>query len=226
MSELERRLTALATEVDWPETPAFEPRLEPVGRPRPSRRRALVLGIALALLALGIAFAVPPARSAILDFFRLGGVTVERVATLPEAEQRALSAGLGDPVGAGVAEAVLGAPFPLPDTDGEVRLYERDGIVSALLATPEPVLLSAIRPGFDGSLLKKLAANATVEHVSIDPGVEGLWIEGEPHVVFWLEAPPRLAGNVLLWERDGITYRLEGRTLTKARALELARELG
>jgi hypothetical protein len=45
-------------------------------------------------------------------------------------------------------------------------------------------------------------------------------------VIFWQEAPPRLAGNVLVWERDGLTYRLEGATLTKERALELARQIG
>ena len=36
MSELERALTALAAEVEWPPTPAFELRLEPV---RGRRRR-------------------------------------------------------------------------------------------------------------------------------------------------------------------------------------------
>ena len=53
----------------------------------------------------------------------------------------------------------------------------------------------------------------------------GLWIAGEQHVVYWLEAPPRLAGNVLLWEDGGVTYRIEGKRLTKERALELAREM-
>jgi len=47
------------------------------------------------LVALGIALAVPPARSAILRFFHIGSVTVERVETLPHAQQRSLVAGLG-----------------------------------------------------------------------------------------------------------------------------------
>ena len=41
-----------------------------------------------------------------------------------------------------------------------------------------------------------------------------------------LDAPPRLAGNVLLWEDGGTTYRIEGNHLTKERALELAHEMG
>jgi len=122
------------------------------------------------------------------------------------------------------AEAVLGVPFALPRVDGEPQLYEREGVVSAVLAAPEPVLLSEFRPAY-GSVLKKLSANALVEQARIDGQTEGLWIAGEQHVVFWLEAPPRLAGNVLVWERDGTTYRLEGKELTKERALALAREL-
>ena len=66
----------------------LELRLEPVPARR-SRRRGLVLVLAVVVVAIGIAFAVPPARSAILDFFHLGGVTVERVQTPPAAEERA-----------------------------------------------------------------------------------------------------------------------------------------
>ena len=65
----------------------------------------------------------------------------------------------------------------------------------------------------DGTLLKKVAG--IVEHgraaSQIDDGAQGLWIAGEQHVVYWLDAPPRLAGNVLLWEDGGVTYRLEGK---------------
>ena len=224
MSELERALSAVAAEIEWPETPAFELWLERAPR---RRRRGLLVAVALALVALGLAFAVPQARSAILRFFHLGGVTVARVSTLPAAEQRPLAADLGVPVSRAEAEAALGGPVALPRVHGEPQLYARDGIVSAVLATPEPVLLSEFRAGEGVSLLKKVAGASTgVEWVRIDPGAEGLWIAGEEHVVFWLAAPPRLAGNVLVWERDGVTYRLEGRTLTKERALELARELG
>ena len=225
MSELERRLAALAAELEWPETPPFELRLEPAPAlpSRRRRRRGLVVTIALVVVAIGIAFAVPPARSAILDFFHLGGVTVERVDTLPDAPERPLESGLGAPVGAGIAEAVLGAPFLLPDVDDEPQLYETGGVVSAVVEVPERVLISQFRPS--GSMLKKLYGMARIERAPIVPGTGGFWIAGQPHVVYWLEAPPRLAGNVLLWERGGITYRVEGKTLTKEHAVELARQM-
>jgi hypothetical protein len=225
MSELERTLAGLAAEIEWPDTPALELRLDPVAaRPR-RRRRWLVVAIAVALVAIGIAFAVPPARSAILDFFHIGGVSVERVDTLPFAEQRPFTVGLGEPVSREAAEAVLGGPFAFPSSVDEAQLYERDGIVSTVLATPTPVLLSEFSQFGSGSIVKKTTAGAIVEHMRIDAGAEGLWIAGEQHIVMWPQAPPRLAGNVLVWERDGVTYRLEGKALTKERAVELAREL-
>ena len=94
-----------------------------------------------------------------------------------------------------------------------------------MLATPAPVLVSQLRASDGGTLLKKVAGMAgTVETAQIDGGPTGIWIAGQQHVVYWLDAPPRLAGNVLLWEDGGVTYRIEGKLLTKERALELARE--
>jgi hypothetical protein len=224
VSELERSLAALAAEVEWPETPALSLSFEPA--PRRRRRRPLVLTLAAVVVGVAIAFAVPPARSAILDFFHLGGVRVERVQTLPAAEERPLGAALGRPVSESEAEGLLGRPVALPETSGRPQLYERSGVVSALLAAPGPVLVSQLHPLGGEYLLKKVAGTATgVANVEIEPGLDALWIAGEQHVVFWLDAPPRLAGNVLLWEDGGITYRIEGKTLTKERALELARAM-
>jgi hypothetical protein len=209
MTDFERALRAL--DVGWPSTP--ELRLQLV----PRRRRRVVVAVALAV-ALGAAFAVPQSRSAILSFFHLGGVTVEQVGTLPPAQERPLSAGLGQPVGDGEAERTLGAPF-LPARHGP--LYERDGFVSTLLSGPEPMLLSEFGSAY---LIKKFAAGP-VESVEVEPGVPGLWIGGAPHVVFFSDTSPRLAGNVLVWVRGGVTFRLEGRGLDRQSALRLAREI-
>src|SRR5262245_45998811 len=226
MSELERALTALGREIEWPEAPVLDLRLDAVAPRRPSRRRRILVAIAVAVVAIGIAFAVPPARSAILDFFHLGGVTVERAETLPAAEERPLGAALGRPVTRDEAEGILGGPVVLPRVSGQPRLYERNGVISAVLATPDAVLVSALRPLGGEYLLKKVAGGSTrVEGVEIDDHRTGLWIAGEEHVVYWLEAPPRLAGNVLVWEDGGVTYRIEGKHLTKERALALARQM-
>ena len=210
MTELERQLRALP--VGWPETPDVAGRLA-----LRRRRPVLVPAVAIAVVAIAAAFAVPQSRSAILRFFHLGGVTVQRVATLPPAQERPLAAGLGEPVDDAEARATLGGAF-LPATHG--RLYARDGIVSTLLSGP--LLLSEFgAPEF----LKKFATS-NVEWVQIGPDVQGLWISGAPHVVFFFPAAsPRLAGNVLVWATDARTFRLEGRDLARDDALRLARAI-
>ena len=104
------------------------------------RRRLPRLAIAIALLAvaLAVAFAVPQARSAILRFFHIGAVTIERVGTLPPARERALAVGLGAPISRREAERLLG-PVRLPPVRGRVRLYSLDDVVSTILTTPDPV---------------------------------------------------------------------------------------
>ncbi len=101
--------------------------------------------------------------------------------------------------------------------------------------TPHDVrLLVAQTPrlGVDPALiLKKVAGAATrVEEVSID-GSPGFFLSGAPHVLLLLdefgnavEESTRLAGDVLVWEDDGVAYRLEG-DFTRDQALELAESL-
>jgi len=214
MTEFERDLRSLGPTVAWPPAPDVASRLELRARPR---RRALVAAVALAVVALAAAFAVPQSRSAILRFFHLRGVTVERVDTLPPAKEVPLAAGLGSVVDDKEARQVLGGPF-LPRKHG--TLYDQNGFVSTLLEGPR--LLSEFgSPG----MLKKFATS-NVEWVEVAPGIQGLWISGAPHVVFFFpEASPRLAGNVLVWATDRRTFRLEGPGLKRDDALRLAREI-
>lgn len=222
MTELEQRLRLLGAEIDWPATPQLELPALPEPRRRPLWRPVLI-AVAVLVLAACVAALVPGARSAILHWFRIGGVSVERVETLPPAERRALAAGLGLTVSRAEAERILGRDARLPST----RLRADGRVVSALLGPPAaPVLFGAIRSAEGPTVLKKLAGSSTnVEFVYVVPNAMGVWISGAPHAVIFPAAPPRLAGNVLLWETDGVTYRLEGARLAKQDALRLARGL-
>ena len=73
MTELERALVQLGRELDLPTEPDLRSRVRERIERRPRYRRALVPALAL-LVALGIALAVPDARSAILRFFHIGSV--------------------------------------------------------------------------------------------------------------------------------------------------------
>jgi hypothetical protein len=66
-----------------------------------------------------------------------------------------------------------------------------------------------------------------VEPVTVD-GREGVWLEGGPHTVTFLDEDgepvvdhTRLAGNTLIWERGSLTLRLESE-LTKEEAVRIA----
>jgi hypothetical protein len=222
MAELEHELRGLAAAVEWPPTPPLRLRLEP--RRARGRLRPLWVAVAVLLLAVAVAFSVPAARSAILRVLHLGGVTVQRVDVLPPAQERPLGADLGLPVDARTARETLGAPMRLPHVTRPPQLYRSGDAVSALLARPEPVLLTEFRSG-NTPVFKKILGSGT-SAVGLRVGsAPGIWIFGEPHVFEPVTVPPRLAGNVLIWQVGDITFRLEGRRLTKHDALALARRI-
>lgn len=215
MTEIELQLQRLAAEVEWPQTPAFDLRV------RRHRRWPLVATIAAAL-AVGLAFAVPQSRGALLRFFHLGAARVVRVDTLPPAQERALRDALGVPIRRDAAVAILGRPFAV---DG-VAVYRSGRSISALVEESPPLLLTELPTGGDYGLIKKLASGATaVDGVTVGASVPGLWIHGARHVFLAPELPARFAGNTLLWQQGRITFRLEGRSLTREHALVVASRL-
>jgi hypothetical protein len=230
---LEQQLQGLGRSLAYPPEPDVAPgvlaRLD--RRPFPWRR-ALVVALAVVAIAVATAFAVPQARSAILRFFHLRGVTVERVETLPRAVERARAGGLGSRVTLAEAERRVGFRLVLPPFEGPPS--RRAFVVGDSLATVvlhaygTRVLLSEFRAA-SGSDVKKLAAGDTKVEPARVKGWPGLWISGHPHTFTYYdreggyrERPVLVRGNVLLWVRGALTLRLEGR-LTKAQALALAR---
>jgi hypothetical protein len=233
MNELERALVALGHELDIPPAPDLMPRVRPRLEPRRRRfGRPLAVAIALIVVAFGIAMAVPDARSAILRFFHIGSITVERVDTLPVARERSLAAGLGPPLPRAEAERLAGLAMEWRRLKGPkpTRYYARPGVIAALFeAHGKPVLLTELGSDQLG-LTKKFASPETrVEPVQI--GRFGILVSGGKHVLMWQggtgqvhEVETRLAGNVLIWLSGLRTYRLEGE-LSKAQLLELGRQI-
>ena len=228
MSELELQLRALAEEIALPPAPdlatAVRSRIH-----RGRRIRRALLAVAVAAAALGVAFAVPPARSALLRFFHLEGVTVVRVDTLPAQRARSIGRSLGAPVPLAVAERRLGFRFLLPPgaAPAHVRVLG-GGLGTALLEhAGKPLLLSEFR-GDVFDLMKKVAGPGTfVTPVQVGDN-PGIWVEGATHFLYLApngaisEAPIAVHGNVLLWQRGGLTLRLQGR-LDRAEAIRIAR---
>jgi hypothetical protein len=245
MPDLERELRALGSAIDFPPTPnlaaAVRLRLRaPRERTFPAWRVLALAVAALALVAGGV-LAVPSARTAVLEWLGLRGVSIERVpesrrvppggelalgheVTLAEARELA-GFRVHVPRGAGVGE---------PDAVYFSSAYVSGGYVSFVYGSSEDVrlLVTQFRARIDEGLVQKLIApGTTVERTSVRGASTGFWIEGAPHEIFYVDGDgavvpdtARLAENTLLWQLGAVTYRLEGAE-TLQEAVRIARSM-
>jgi hypothetical protein len=214
---IEQELRAL--DIAFPPEPDL--RANVLGRlERPQRRRWLIASLAV-VAAFGALLAIPQTRAAILRVLEIGGVRIERTETQPTGERSALVT--GQRVTRAEAQSAVEFPLALP------REYEG-------------VYLNTAVPGgmvsfvWDGHVLsewqgeqiyqKSVGPDTEVHQVQVD-FAPGVWITGAPHSLTFVdrngvprEQTRRLAGNVLIWDRAGVTYRLEG-----AKTLEAALKL-
>jgi hypothetical protein len=164
----------------------------------------------------------------------LGGLRITLTDAVPTADTQSSSLaarfGLGDRVTLADAEArsTVGAAWPAvlgePDeayvsVDGEIvsLVYAADEDLPALAGSDVGLLLMAIDGSVDPERIEKLVheVEASITPVSVGEA-RGFWIEGRPHVMRY-DAPggttgevvSRLVGDVLVWEADGVLYRIE-----------------
>jgi hypothetical protein len=177
--------------------------------------------LAVLVVAVGAVLAVPPARTAILDWLGLRGVSIVRVDELPPTPPLG-QLDLGRRATLDEAPPWTAIPDDKPDS-----VWLDDGAVHLLWGTPDDVRL--LLTEFRGApfIEKLIEGGAEVEHVTVNGGA-GVWLE-EPHVVMFRDPrgrlrdnEARLAGKTLLWMRGDVTLRLEG-DLSKAEALRIAR---
>jgi hypothetical protein len=246
MAELESTLRELGRELEFPPTPdlalAVRERLDvqvvragarrSLFRRAPSAyaekwRRPLAIALAVLVVTIGAVLAVPPARTAILDWLGLRNVSVVRVEKLPTVPTTG-RLDLGRRVS--LDEARRLAPWllvPEGEPDGVyVSKSLPGGKVTLLWGTPSDVRLLLTEITGKAFIEKVVEGNAEIEPVDI--GRAGAWFQG-PHVVMFSdrdgvfrESRARLAANTLVWQEGDVTLRLEG-DLTKEEALRIAR---
>jgi hypothetical protein len=239
VTELEIRLAELAAHVELPPDPDLEARvLARIAAPRSRRRlRArIVAAVALALLAVvAAAFAVPQSRGAILRFFGVGAVRVEVVEEVPPVSRRAPLA-LGERVSLEEARRRAAFDVLVPRALGEpdavyFRPFPPGGAVSLRYGDADrPRVLVMELAGTVREFIRKLVGTATPVEPVVVRGTAGWWIAGA-HAFFYADRDGafqrelvRLAAPVLLWERGGVTYRIEA-GIPSARAVEIAESL-
>jgi hypothetical protein len=235
MTELELSLLTLGREIEWPPTPDLVARVQhrlTISVPETRSlwwRPVLVAGLAIVALTLGLS---PDAREAVARLLGVVGIRIETGVgtTVPPI----FDLGLGTQVSAAEAPSLVDFTVLSPelsDPGAPDAIYyndERLGGQISLVWAPRPnlpeaaqsgvgMLISSFRGSLDSSTYAKElnAARNLLLDVEVR-GRPGFWIEGEPHV-FLFENPNgrvefesiRLAGNVLLWEENGVTMRIE-----------------
>lgn len=239
MPELDLALRDLGTGLDWPAEPELRARV--LGAldemPAPRRRvprRALVIAVAVLAVAIGAVLAVPQTRAAILEFFHLRGVTIERVPELPTVSAQAgLGTFLGKEVSMDGARKSARFPVVVPQELGDPdAVYFQPsppgGMVSFLYGTRDDphALFTQFVATVDEAIFKKVAPDTKIERVTVN-GRPGFWIQGAHYFTYFdrqgemQTEQVRLAGNVLLWESGPRTLRLEA-DVPKAEALRIA----
>ncbi len=209
----------------------------------------LLLSIAIAMAA-----TLPQIRSAVADRLGLPGIHIVLVRDRAEppstpAGQELL---LGTPVSLQVAGAT--APFPLrvptgpdlamPDavyrsagpTEMVSFVYDARDTLPAAPGSSVGALLTQFQGKPDRALIEKgLMVGGADPHVALTMltvnGQPGYWIEGA-HTFFmyrdvdgeYRQEMYRLARNALLWQQDGVTYRLEA-DISRDRAVRIAESM-
>jgi len=147
--------------------------------------------------------------------------------TLPEAQARmSFQVGVPDLPNYRTPDAIYTGQ---PPAGGRVSLlYTARPGLPAIAGTDIGLLIQEFRGGLSTGLFQKVVpASSHIEPVTIH-GVPGYWIEGGLRAFAYQDASgnvqfeqTRIAGNTLLWEQDGIIYRLES-LLSKDDALYIA----
>lgn len=239
MPELELALRQLGATVEFPPEPdlaaGVRRRLGESSARRWAPRRLVAVALAVVVLVVGAAMAVPSARTAVLEWLGIKGVEVTRVDKLPEVSLLS-DMGLGDRVT--LAEARRRSP-------GLVEPHMKG------LGTPDEVYFSAGVPGGQATFLwgtksearllmtqspgesfaEKMLGPRTDADVADVDGRPGIWFSGEAHYFVYRdrrgnirEETGRLARNTLLWQHGELTVRLEG-DFSKSAALDIARSV-
>jgi hypothetical protein len=223
-----------AADVWFPPTPPIAeaarvrlPVTPDVASPRRLRRRTLAIVLA-ALLLTGAAIAASS-----LDL--VPGVRIQRVERLPEIPYTEPPA-YGAPTALEDVRRAVPFEIAFPEELGEpdVLLFDRDrsgsGVVTAVYGGDEEARL-VLTQWTGGPVLfdKLLTYDTSAEFVDVD-GAPGIWIEDDEHAVFYgdVEDEDRvggfLSGNVLVWQRGSVTYRIEA-GVPRDKALDLANSL-
>ena len=219
MSNRGEELASLASLLDVPDTDLRTRMVAQVAAspsPRLRVRRRRVAAAVVAALAAAVAVPVAPA---VADWLGVGAVEVRSVPEDTPVTQPSFDGELGRRVSRQEAAAALGGRVVRSDLLGEPAAVWLDTRGSIPIVTLDfgRVLVTQFGAPLDKREVvasKLVGPDVTVEHVDVN-GAPGLWLEGAHGIA--LRSPDgdtayvamRLAANALVFERGGVTFRVE-----------------
>jgi hypothetical protein len=184
--------------------------------------------MAAVVVVAGVMVVSPFARRAVADLFSAAGIRIDFISETAPAVGSELS--LGDPILLGDLEPVVGFAVRVPvgaDPGAPDGVYlSEDGRVTMVWAGTQTLpaagdtdvallLTQRTAYGIQDFGQKAIGPDTEVRGLQVEDQ-PALWIEGAPHTLTLLDADGtpveetiRLAGNVLLWEANGVNHRLE-----------------
>jgi hypothetical protein len=242
--EWEMRVQKISREFEFPVTPNLAKQVQRQLNPAP---RSLILGRAVGLilvLLLAIMVAVPEIRASVLEFLSIGAMQFINTTNSSLSPSPAPTAGptpslplleFGRVVSLEEAQAEVAYPIPLPIEPYElgnpdlVYLQESQMPVVVLIwdkpvSLDTPQLMLYI---FDSSDTFFKFAPDEPQFTTVNEN-RAVWLTS-PHLMEYMEQSGELisrevVGSVLIWEQDGLTYRLEG-SLRLEQAVQIAEAL-
>jgi hypothetical protein len=136
---------------------------------------------------------------------------------------RATGRRLGLPVSPAAAQRAVGFELFVPAEEDVTVTLDRTAVTFSW--NDRRLLLTQFRGEATPYVQKSAGPGTRIDQVIVR-GAVGYWLTGDLHAVIFRDSSGRVlesraAGNVLLWEEDGVTLRLEG-ARSRAEALELA----
>lgn len=237
-TRLESELHALSDRVFPATPPLVEAVMASVVLEREREPRRWFAAIVAAVIVAAILL-VPAPRRALARLLGIGGVSIEHVTDYDLPEAASTDQPLGREVDLEEAAGMVGFTPRLPDLPelSDPMVFVRTDVASGLVslvyrnAGEEPGLIITQFRTVGEVAIKQLPAEARWREVDVSIGVRGFWIEGAHTVAFYgpddviIGDSARLVGDTLLWQVDGLTYRIES-GLPLADVLRIARSMG
>jgi len=205
--DFETQVQAIAQNLAYPPTPQFQ--AVPPPRPRSSGwpRAALIL------LMLGLfSMAIPQIRAAVLEFLRIGAVTIYLDGTTEAGEPLRLD-DISGATDLATAQTLVRFPLHVAPDDPPDRVFVQDPGMVILIWLEGTTIDRALYQvsSYDWRMVKNAKP---ITYTFVGP-TSAVWVNIQHPIQFLKDGLLRtelshfVTGHVLIWEQDKVTYRLE-----------------